>query len=479
MTQTLPLFHSRNVHQDLYVRALANVYRSGYRVYDPDFALSREPDIWEKARRDPVIAHAVELRLHMVAARKWSLDPASDRDEDKMAAKLFEELFRKIGMFHQARYELAEAVLTSRSFQYMKTKRQPMELLIKGMEGAPVLDWLVPTGLQDVDRRRFRWVPVNDFDDQGKRVMHTELELFSVVRERWERVDRPDLFIKHVYSDQESRLGYGRGLLEAIYFYHYAKGIVLREGLQGLERWSQGQLIVKIEGLREASTGKTNENLQNEWLKVLERMRSRNAMAFDKNDEYEVVQGGGEGHKMVVDFLNYLDNAMTRLILGAVLPSGGDAGGGSFARAAVEENTMETLIQYDRALLDEVITRDLVGMVWRANIENLRAVGLEKAKMPQFRTVHERREDPAVAVKVAAEAINAGIDLPRDEVYRKIGYPVPSEGEEVFKGREEPMAPSGFRDGSIPESEEELAAMRSALSDKMVADIAKGSVGRV
>jgi hypothetical protein len=285
-----------------------------------------------------------------------------------------------------------------------------------------------------VDRRRVRIVPEWSPGPGGgvRRHVSTFLELFSIVAEKWVRIENPEWFVRHIYNDEEARLGHGRGLLEAIYFYSYAKQIVLREGLQGLERWAQGLAIVKIDGFRKGSKNKPNTAVATAWLDAIEKTKARHGLVGDKQDDISVEFPRGTGHQMVTEFLRYLDDAMTRLITGALLPSGGGENKGSLGRASVEEGKQEALVQYDRELLDEVLTRDLLGMIFRQNRANWVALGLGEAECPKFATVQEKREDAKEAADIATILIAGGVPLRKDEVYKKTNYTQPAEGDEVF-----------------------------------------------
>jgi len=87
----LPIIYGRSVAQDVYVRALSSAYKAGWRLYDPDYSLSRDPDIYEVVRRDPIVAHAIDQRLHSIAGTEWRVDPnRPDVDVDKKAANVIE-----------------------------------------------------------------------------------------------------------------------------------------------------------------------------------------------------------------------------------------------------------------------------------------------------------------------------------------------------------------------------------------------------
>lgn len=442
---SLPLVYGKSVAQDLYAWALTAAYRTGWRLYDPDYALWNEPDAYEKVRRDPVIASAIEQRLHAIAGRTWRCDPARAENElDKKAAQIMEDLIDNITNMNEGMYESAQAVITCRSYLYVSGERQ-----LQAFGDGGVQRWWVPYKLQDMDRRRVRFVPDWDRRADGTRFLKdNKFEVFNIERERWQYLEPENkrAIIKHTYMDEEARLGYGRGLLEAIYFYWYAKEIVLKEGLQGLERWAQGMVVGKIDGLRDANDKTPNEEVARAWLDVIDRMRAENAVVSDKEDEIEVINMSGTGHQMIRSFLEYFDTAITRLIAGSVLPGGGGSSReGSYARAEIESDTAEAIVQYDRDLMADAWTRDLVTLVWLLNRPNFIRSGLAAARMPKFVVVHEKMQDPQVAAGVATTLMSAGIPLLKEEVYQKTGFTMPAIGDEVFVpgAGGEPTPPKG------------------------------------
>lgn len=442
MAAPIPLVHARSNFSDLYDWALTSAYRAGHRVYPPDLALSKDPDIFERVRRDPVVGHAIEQRLAMVAGDEWAVMPGGEEPADKTLAHVTQDAMRQIMRFTESLYELASADITGRAFGYISTRRRHLKL-----GGLPAADWIVPTFIDDIDYRRMRLAPEFEAEDCKAETMHVGWELFSVTRRAWESIDHPEWFIRYIAQDDESRLGYGRGLIEAIYMYHFIKTTVIREGLQGLERWAQGTALAKIDGLREASDDRSNDAVRTAWVDAITGMKARHSLVFDKLDDVEFINGGMEGHQMVMDWLRYLDDAMVRLLLGSVLPTGGGNQVGSLARAQVEETSRELLIKRSRRVQDEVITRDLVGLFLRLNRATIRKVGLGDAARPSFARVQERWEDPTQAAQIVATARAAQIPLRKNEVYRKLGYSVPAAGDDVFEPL--PTPPSGLGVGPI------------------------------
>lgn len=447
---TIPILYSRNVNQELYVRALASAYTGGYRVYDPDYALSKEPDPYEKVRKDPVIAAAIEDRLHGIAGAHWKWEPASDRIEDKAVANIFEEITKRCENFLESRYELAQAVILNRSYGYMEGGR-----VWEAFGDRPVQNWWCPTRITDIDRRRFRYAPFHYRNPEtGEPEFIVNLELFSITRQRWETVGNPEWFIQHIYANEEARLGYGRGLLECIYFYHYAKTIVIREGLSALEKFARGILVGRIDGLRNGSKDRTNAQVQAAFQDVLQNMMARHVITMDKNDEVDVLDGSASGNAQITEFLRYFDEAIIRVVTGSVLPMGSNSDVGSNARSTTEDQRTEILYQYDRQLMDASITKCLGGKIWAYNRAQFAAAGLGGARMPAFQTIQERKEDHKLNAEVATLMINAGLPLRLDEVYKRTGWTRPGPDDETIeRAAQMPFDPMGGAPGGMPGGE--------------------------
>ena len=61
-----------------YVETFSDALFSRDWVYDPSYALAQDAEIYTKVLRDPVAAHAIRFRKHLVAGVEWHLEPASD-----------------------------------------------------------------------------------------------------------------------------------------------------------------------------------------------------------------------------------------------------------------------------------------------------------------------------------------------------------------------------------------------------------------
>jgi hypothetical protein len=397
----------------LYVNALESAYKHWIEVYDPDYGLAQDPDVYALLRRDPETAHAMTYRRQLVAGTRYRIVPASDSDADRRAATIVEQLFKKIRNFTAARFGLADAVFRGSAWTRIVGSFQTMKM--PGSAEARL--WWCPTRLVNVDKRRFRQGHL----DRNEPV---RWELYSVERGQWEPLGQERRnFVRVAYDQDEESLGHGRGLVEAIYQYQYAKAKVLAEGLEGLERWAQGVIEAEVDDERLGGKNlSTNREAAAEWLSVFDKMRARHSLVHRKGDKVTMLDGPAVGHEMVMDFLTYLANGIRLVVLGANLPTSANSGG-SYALAEVQENSTEATVDYDRDQQDEGINHDLMPRVWSLNRANLIAEGLEDAEMPRYEIASRMRRDPATTAMAVATLINAGVrGLREDEVMDVLGF---------------------------------------------------------
>ena len=440
----------QNVAGIHYTRTLAAAYRRFLWLSDPDFAHQADVEAWEKVRRDPVILHAMNRRSHAAAGTDWQLVPATDDPRDQRTAAIMTDLVRQIRSFHPALFNLAEAIFRGSSWAFTEGRRRSFSVSDDERR-----TWWVPERLRHVDRWRFRVARVDPsrfgvVDED----IRTAWEFFSVSKQDWKPLKSTRGFVQVVYEDLEETLGYGRGLLQAIFFFWRAKEVALAHGLMGLERWALGLVQVGIDGLRVGSDERSNDQIANDWIEELDKHRSEHVLVCDKIDELKVHWPSGSGHQIVMEMLRYFDQAITQLILMSVLPTGGGQETGSFARAQVEQETAEAVFATDRQLLSEAIQDSLIDMVWRLNLGTIRRLLAQEGlagepRCPEFKIGIDRPVDPKDAIAVLTQAV-AVAPIRSDEFYERIGHTKPEKGDDVIGPiSQEPAEPAGLDGGGL------------------------------
>lgn len=440
MPGSMPLWDAFNVNRRLYASALSSRYMPGQFLYDVDLGLASDPDIYEKLRRDPVIAAAMDQLLFEVASKPPRCVPSDAEDPESItAARIMDRLLSHIIRFQEARYELAQAVILSSAFAEIQTERRRLSL------GGRRQSWLVPVGLKDIDRRRWYLKTNHVVSPTGEKSLQTYWTVWDLMRQEYVRVEHPEWFVKFIYDDSESRLGYGRGLVEALVLFSRIKGRVLQEGLAALERWAQGGvLVVKIDDSRVGSSDRTTDQLMDEALTVWKSIRSRHVAGMGKEDEVQLLEPSGTGHQMVMEFLRYIDESMVKLILGSTAPMGGGKGDKFRDQAEVEQDSTDLRVRFVREGLDEALTRDVVGLIWRQNYSCFYRLGLGDAGMPRLTSVPEPRPDPERTARIIS-VIGGIMPFKRDEVYSKLGMSVPLPGEPTVGGPGSRLTPENLR----------------------------------
>lgn len=440
---------TQNQAQQQYVRALSMAYRARTQLHDPSLWLLREPELEEKMLRDPDIAHAVQYRRHLIAGREWTVLPKnSSSPRSELACLVATETLSHLRSFTSARLALARAFFSGARFAQIRTKTVSDDI-----GDGKRRNWIVPDFLIDEDKRSYRIVPHHKDGDQ----IATHWQRWNVSKADWENVtpDQWDRTVVHIYDDDASSLGYGRALREALGWLWYAKENVFTESLQAVERFSQGIITAKIDGLRDAATNAPNTELARQWVSMLEDMRGRHVLVHDASDAVEIKDASGTGWQMLTAMRDELRNSIMTLVIGSNLSTSANKGG-SYALAEVQENSTEALIQYDRQILEQTLTDDLVGFIWRANWANICELGLER-DMPRLAIRQSKMADPKERTEAAVQLAGIGLPLAVDDIYEQTGFKKPEDGEELLKPPQ-PMAMPSMGGFGAPPSDQPLTA---------------------
>lgn len=422
----------RNQSQQLYNRAVSRAWRNATQLFDPSIWLLRDPEAEEKMLRDYDIGFAVGYRRSQIAGQAWALTPRDDTSPvADLAIEVGTALIEGIEQFTEARVALARAFFSGSRFARIHGKARRLKIG-DGRERT----WWIPTRLEDLDKRMFRIVP-----EASTRSAHWER--WDVWDQVWVDETRINAMqtVRHVYQDDQATLGHGRALREALGWLWYTKTHVMQEAVQAVEKHAQGTTVVKIDGLRDAAADKDNKQAMDEYVAAIEDMRARHVIAYDGRDEIEIMHGGGEGWQLLDVMEKKLKASAITLVLGSNLPTQATEGG-SYALAGIQENSSETMIQFDRQSLEETLTKKLMGCVWWKNHANMVELGLADEK-PRFTITKEKHEAVKDVAETAAVLNSMGVDLSADDVYTRTGFSKPEVGEDIIPGRTAPAPVPG------------------------------------
>ena len=426
---------------DQYVWQLRSMYQR-FRFWNPSIALQYDPAIYEKMLEDPVVRQALVARQGRASGDSWRVDPPRNATDDEIVlAKLVEHGLTGLRKFQMSRFLLSAAILRGVRFGFVEGCRTYMEF--PNVEGLPDdHEWWIPNRIRDIDSRRIRARPAKSGEDpvweysEVDRASYLSPTIINTTGSGfgWVPLDTRKV-IRAAYDDDEGRIFYGRGLAESLYNIVYARSVVLTEGLSGVEKWGQGVIVGHVDKSQLNNSEQTTDDVVDNMLDTLDRMRARNAVVVDKEDDVTVLWPDGAGSSMVIDFLTYLDNLITRLIDGALLPSGGgDASVGSLARGVVEEETIQKLASQDRRMLEDALTEGLIENTFMAfNQETIVTLGLDRCRCPKMILQSDARPDPTMMIDVYTRALGAGVPISADDFYEKTGIRKPEDGDEIIQ----------------------------------------------
>ncbi len=467
-----------------YTNTLASLYRTSLWLPDQDSALAQDPNVWEKLQEDIVVKAGIQSRLHKVAGRPSELEAGGKDDGSKLAIDVVQEgCLDAVDNLPQAKLNLSKGVFLGRTYGYINGERRPLRL---GGADKPVLDWWVPFHIEDVSRERVRKVP-RQFPDpkQGIAVGSPWIEVSDLAVGSWTRLAPDDWanWIEYLYDDDERRLGMGRGGLAAIYLASYIRTMLLKHGLQGVEKLAQGLAVAKIDLERTGSTGKTTEAVKTAFLASLQAQRdAASAIVISKDDELEYVFPSGSGGDLVLKLLDYNDGCLTRYLTFSLLPTGGGSEVGSNARAETESEQSSEVIRYECNLLDDTLTRGLIGQFWRMNRANLARIGIGAARRPRLVQHIEVQVDPKVRAEVLSLA-HTFMPIKKSEAYQQLGLTMPTLDDiaagDVIEVAAPPPSPFDLGNGDAPPGEKPNGSGNPALDRaKGLADEGVKRLGR-
>lgn len=185
------------------------------------------------------------------------------------------------------------------------------------------------------------------------------------------------------FHEREELNPYFRGIGAILYPLVYIKSKLVQYWADLSESWSKPFIIAAMDlarGSISAALGgdiKTASERITQWLDVLQNARSRHAIVADKNDEITFFEHGSTGNNILQQFIDYIDNKITLLLLGAELTTGTGEGTGSYALGNVHRQQTETLIMYSRNRIQETLEHELLRDLIFRNRMNFYRLGFD------------------------------------------------------------------------------------------------------
>jgi hypothetical protein len=421
--------------------------------FDPALGLAEDPEFYEKVLRDSAVASALDHLQKLVVGSDFYHQPRGDTREDRVLAKVLDELQQETEDFPTSLYNLAAASWKGATWAELRLARR----ILRIGDGKPRV-WTVIREAKDVDKRRFRLTraaatPITENLSRAPggspRLLDAAGSPYKgplTTKWRWEfnrgygsanstsawyapltDVAPLDQWCLHRVDTSERGLGYGYGLAEDLYFGIYAKGAVVKNLLQAIDRFGQGFLIQKVPGLRMGGPGgMTPEQKIQAVVGTLRKYRSQNVYACDADDEIQVEGVPGESIDACMRVISYFDDMHTMRILASTRSMGGKEGG-AFAQAKVEEGSSDANVAFLRSPLEERWTNTGTRLLVKKNAGNLAELGIPTfLSTPRLRLRGRKMLDPEKAAVALDMAIKLRLPLVKREVYDLLEFSQPN-----------------------------------------------------
>lgn len=341
---------------------------------------------------DKEIARCSHLLSLMAAGERIKI-----KHDNKILTRLVSNAFREINDFLHARKSLIEkSVVFGLGIQ--KKHYETVE-----WEDFPGMRWQVCTEMKEVDRRRLRIErDTNARNKQYWTIWQPQFDAYQVIEDRAENPNAPLALQDYafLYHTTEELYPYFRGFGDVLYDLAAIKTNCMTYWGNLAESWSQPFLTIfanLMKGSFNASSGTgfpTENERKNAILEESKKWRARHVAIFgDSSEKLEWNEHGNSGSNIIRELVEYCDKKIQLIFCGTELSTGAGGGQGSYALGAVHKQEFDTIIQYNRSRLCEVLAVDIAYDFLLRNRWNLYELGI---RLP-------RPRDVEIAITVDAE----------------------------------------------------------------------------
>jgi hypothetical protein len=409
-----------NPTQTMYPRRLGWMYRR-YRINDPSHAIQVDPDIEAKMMRDGDIAFYFNFRKMLVAGTGFHVDPGTKKADEKQVARasLEQDLISCIDRFDESRRNLAYADMSG-----ARAAQIQGEIVKANFGDGVVRTWAVPTRLVDMAKEDFRFV--NKGHSSGFDV-DIEQQVWSINRDGYDELKNTQDYVLHRVGNSEEYAMYGHGLREALAYIWYAKSHLFQTMSETSDRYGQGWLKIKVEsGGIATDSAFPNSEVYRSAVERGEAMRQGGVLVLADGEEAELLESKGTGFNMVLQHYNMLQEMTSRLILGAVLPTGGgDQGAGSLSRAETEKSSTQIIVGTSRRALEDSLSLHLMNWIAHYNRANFEEMGLASVPSGRIRIDDDDTLSAKESMEFYGQLLEKNVAMYADEFYEGIGVKRP------------------------------------------------------
>ena len=374
-------------------------------VEDPDFAVRKDPQIYDRMMRDPQIFYCLMVRKAAVSSLSWTIAPKSALAHDEKAVKIAQDCerrIRQIPRFSELLDNMMDALLPGMSLNELVWKVGP--------KGAYLVKQHFP-----VSKDRIK------FDKDG------DIRLLSPNAPTTGRAVPPYKFIHHVYNTTDGSWArpetagyafYGRGLADTpLYHYFHFKMIALKFYMKEMERFGMPFKVLY--------TGPQNAALSEKIYDIMLALKNDAVVTIPgkKGDVNVDVAKLPPSKNLFSTFIEYVDGLTTKAILGQELMTEVPATG-SYAAASVHRTVFGLLNTKDKMQIADSLDRSLIRYDAQLNTPEI-----PEEYIPEFQFKKSALEQSGEFLKTVQMALELGLAVSEAQVREYTGLREPADNE--------------------------------------------------
>ncbi len=393
-------------------------------IIDPDAALEQDYEAYKKVNAEPIVASKIEKRAMRAVGADWSI--VAEDPSMRGVASLVEHLLLKIRKRLPIALRTLSRKATLRGFATARINGCIQNVQLSG-DYMP-RHWWLPTELVDVGKERWRIHRVHEgHEDPTNPTAEWRWAIQDLYNFRWYYLDTPMApvglrRIDYVWAksgEEEEDLGYGHGLMRAIYHKWYMLTHLCIYAMEGAEGWAYGKTVIttppdidfNVEPGANGTEGFSQRQRQHEELaKSFSNMLSRHVLVVQDRQTVTVLERPDSGHRSVMDMIERIDKEFNELILGRRTD------------LQTEIDVDPDILTFDRNVL-ELAMDDLLEAVFVHNRFHFEALGwtLEELRLNiRFEIARRSALDTESAGKSLQIAQSLGLPVDRDDAYEKL-----------------------------------------------------------
>lgn len=213
---------------------------------------------------------------------------------------------------------------------------------------------------------------------------------------------------------------YGRGLAQHAYWMYWFKKNTLKSWGVYNEKYGSPTAIATC------APGITAED-QRQLADILAALQAESHVILPESIQLRLLESARSGDgRCYRELLDWCNDEMSKIILGATLTSGEGRRSGSLALGNIHQLVRQDYIDAEARLLEATINDTLVRWICEANLP-------ATAPVPRLAIETEGPEDLYQRIRVDQALLGLGVSLPQSYFYTRYGRPAPRPGELPLK----------------------------------------------